>query len=130
MQRINVSSGSPWESLVGYSRAVRKGPFVFVSGTTASDEEGNVVGLNDPHAQAVFIFQKIATALKKCGASLSDIVRTRMFVTNIKDWEAVGKAHADVLGDVLPTSTLVEVSKLVHADLLVEIEVDAIVNEA
>ncbi len=130
MKRINVSSGSPWESLVGYSRAVRKGPFVFVSGTTASDEEGNVIGLGDSHAQAVLIFQKIATALQKCGASLSDVVRTRMFVTNIKDWEAVGKAHADVLGDVQPTSTLVEVSKLVHPDLLVEIEVDAIVNEA
>ena len=130
MKRFNASSGSPWESLVGYSRAVRKGPFVCVSGTTASDEEGNVIGLGDPHAQAVFIFQKIATALQKCGASLSDIVRTRMFVTNIKDWEAVGKVHADVLGDVRPASTLVEVSKLVHPDLLVEIEVDAIVNEA
>jgi len=130
MKRINVSSGSPWESLVGYSRAVRKGSFVCVSGTTASDEEGNVIGRGDPHAQAVFIFQKIATALQKCGASLSDVVRTRMFVTNIKDWEAVGKVHADVLGDVQPASTLVEVSKLVHPDLLVEIEVDAIVNEA
>ena len=89
-----------------------------------------MVGFGDSHAQAVFIFQKIAAALEKCGASLSDVVRTRMFVTNIKDWEAVGKAHADVLGDVLPTSTLVEVSKLVNPDLLVEIEVDAIVNEA
>ncbi len=124
--RTNVSSGSPWESKVGYSRAVRTGDQIFVSGTTASDENGQVVGADDPYAQAVFILEKIKRSLEQCGAQLSDVVRTRMYVTDVQHWPEVGKAHQEFFGSVLPASTLVEVSALVGPELLVEIEVDAV----
>ena len=125
--RTNVSSGSPWESKVGYSRAVRKGDQIFVSGTTASDENGQVVGANDPYAQTVFILEKIKRSLEQCGAQLSDVVRTRMYVTDVQRWPEVGKAHQEFFGEVMPASTLVEVSALVGPELLVEIEVDAVI---
>ncbi len=125
--RQNISTGTPWEKIVGYSRAVRVGDHVFVSGTTASDENGTVMGIGDPYAQAAYIFAKIGRALEAAGASLNDVVRTRMFVINMDHWEAVCKAHAEVFADVLPVSTLVEISRLINPDHLVEIEVDALI---
>ncbi len=127
MERRNFSSGTPWEAAVGYSRAVRVGPFVVVSGTTASDEQGNVQGA-DPYTQALYIFGKIERALIEAGATLADVVRVRMFVTDISRWEDVGRAHAEFFRDIRPVSTMVEVSRLVDAGHLVEIEVDAIVS--
>lgn len=126
MKRQNFSTGTPWERKVGYSRAVRVGAHVFVSGTTASDENGAVHGVGDVYAQAKYIFAKIERALTAAGASLSDVVRVRMFVTDISQWEAVGQAHGETFADVLPVSTMVEVSRLVDPAHLVEIEVDAI----
>ena len=127
-RRINHSSGTPWEESVGYSRAVKIGDQIFVSGTTASDEEGNTVAVGDVYGQSVFIFQKIATALAKLGASTADVVRTRMYVTEIENWEQVGRAHSEVFSDVRPAATLVAISDLVNPDHLVEIEVDAILS--
>jgi enamine deaminase RidA (YjgF/YER057c/UK114 family) len=127
-ERIRVSSGTVWEELVGYSRAVRAGNLVFVSGTTATDDRGNVVGRGDPEAQARYILQKIERALEAAGASLSDVVRTRVYVTNADDWEAVGRAHAAYFGEIRPANTLVEVSRLVGPDYLVEIEADAVIG--
>jgi len=124
----NIASGAPWEAIVGYSRAVRVGPFVFVAGTTASDAEGRVVGEGDPYAQAAHCFRKIGAALEQAGASLRDVVRVRMYVTNADDWEAIGRAHKEVFADVLPASTLVEVSRLLDPAMLVEIEVDAVIS--
>jgi enamine deaminase RidA (YjgF/YER057c/UK114 family) len=129
MERKNISTGTKWENIVGYSRAVRLGPFVFVSGTTAVDESGNLVGPGDPYAQASFIFKKIEKALTEVGASLQDVVRTRMFLINVADWEAVCKAHSEALREVRPAATLVEVSALITPEMLVEIEVDAVVGE-
>ena len=127
MERQNISSGTKWEKIVGYSRAVRMGPFVYLSGTTAVDESGNLVGIGDPYAQASYIFKKIEKALHQAEASLKDVVRVRMYLTNVSHWEAVCQAHSEALGEVLPVSTLVEVSALIEPEMLVEIEVDAVV---
>jgi len=129
MTRQNISSGAKWEPIVGYSRAVRVGPWVMVSGTTSVDEGGRVVSPGNAYGQAVFAFRKIEAALDKTGARLSDVVRTRIFLTHINDWQAVGRAHAEFFGDIRPASTLVQVAGLVDPQLLVEIEADAIVAD-
>ena len=125
--RKNISSGSSWEDKVGYSRAVRVGNIVEVAGTTAMDGD-TLIGEEDIYAQTFFILTKIEKALQEAGASLSDVVRTRMFVTNISKWEEVGKAHAEFFKNIKPVTTMVEVSKLINEDLLIEIEVSAIVG--
>jgi len=126
--RINISSGAKWESIVGYSRAVRVGNIIEVAGTTAVDEHGQVAGLNDPYTQTQFILSKIEKALKEAGATLEDVTRTRMYVTNIEDWEAVGRAHGERFAHIRPAATLLEVSALISPELLVEIEVTAVVG--
>lgn len=125
-QRQNIPSGTKWESIAGYSRAVRLGNVIHVSGTTATDENGSVVGADDPYAQTVYIIQKIERALKQAGASLQDVVRTRIYVTNAKRWEEVARAHGEFFGDIRPANTLVEVSALVGPEYLVEMEAEAI----
>ena len=129
-QRINISTGTPWEQIVGYSRAVRIGDQVFVSGTTASAEDGSVIGIGDPAAQTEYIIRKIEKALRDVGASLADVVRVRMFVTDISQWEAVGRKHGEFFGAIRPGTTMVEVSRLIDPQHLVEIEVDAVVGAA
>lgn len=126
MDRQLISSGTPWEASVGYSRAVRTGNLIFVSGTTASDEAGQTVSVGDAYGQTQFIFRKIESALKEVGATLSDVVRTRMFVTDIDRWEEIGKAHGEVFNTIRPAATMVEVSRLSNPDHLVEIEIDAV----
>ena len=128
-KRINISSGTKWEDIVGYSRAVRIGNMIEVAGTTAVDEKGQVVGLGDPGEQTKFILSKIEKALTSAGATLNDVVRTRMFVTNIADWETIGRAHGLYFKDIKPVATMVEVKSLISPELLVEIEVTAILDE-
>ena len=125
MPRTNYASGTPWEPLVGYSRAVKAGRHVHVSGTTATDGSGSVVGLSDPYAQTMQCLRNIETALLKAGATMSQVVRTRIYVIDIRHWEQVGKAHGEVFGAILPATTLVQVGRLISPEMLVEIEADA-----
>jgi enamine deaminase RidA (YjgF/YER057c/UK114 family) len=127
-KRINISSGSEWEKKVGYSRAVKVNNVIEVAGTT-STKESEIVGINNPYLQTRYILEKIADVLKELGSTMKDIVRTRMYVVDINQWEEIGKAHAEFFGDIQPAATMVEVKSLIHPDLLVEIEVTAIVNE-
>jgi len=128
MNRKNISSNTKWEDIVGYSRAVRVGNIIEVAGTTAVDGE-KIIGIGNPYGQAKFIFQKIEKALIEAGASMKDVVRTRMFVTNMDDWEEIGRAHGEFFREIKPASTMLEVGRFIDVNILLEIEVSAIISE-